>query len=1400
MSQLLSKLESQDNVEFGREMSRTKREENIPNLIEWLNSEATLRSRGKTSFPSADADRQRQPPRKVQAHTVNSETTDEVSSSNDSDRHRQPPRKVQAHSENETADDICPLGCESKHFLHACPQYLESTVNDRWETVKKHKRCRKCLKKHHTSNCNQGEKVSCNKCNKEHHSSLHNDRPPRLNSTLNPGATPFNGKRQVDNNSAQGNAKIQGICPVQKVKIKDKDGNYVEALAMIDSGSNVSLISNKLKNQLGINCQKTHLTMNLAGGKKKSEDSEIVNITVVSTLDENIKKCISVCTVNKPCSPAKTVSKNTVNNYVHLREISNKLHLAGGTVDLLIGTDFADAFIDIHIIQGNEGEPIAKRNCFGWYVLGQFTSQENQLPEIKSVDVGTVSVTDDINTLLTQDLLGVKPTSLCSCKDETLKENKFIKAISKSTEMIDGRIQVRMPWKDSGPPKESNYQMAHDRMISFERTLQRKNCSEVIQEEINKLLEQEFVIEIPPEKVNHETPEWYLPLHAVFTPERTTQVRLVFDASAKGPNNQSLNDHLEKGPNYINSLPDVLLAWRWDNIAYTGDIRKMFNQVKIHPDDQVFHRFLWRANPTEPPKVYQWTRLNFGDKPAPDIATGAINFLAKCADVQYPEASKELLTHMYVDDLGGSKGSEAEAKQITSDIDTILQKGKFEIKAWHSNSKSIDQTDEENTTFLGHKWNKSQDIFRFNKREIIADLRNLTKRNCLACLAQIWDPIGLVVPVTIELRIDLQELWCAGYTWDEILPEEIQTKWMKNIEGLNQLLSHEFKRKLKPDNVVGLPEIHGFSDAGEKAYGSVIFLRWELTDGSYSCIPVMVKAFVAPLKKKSIPRLELMGCLSLTRLYATCNEALTFAEISDCKKVLWIDSQTVLAWVKTSPRKFKPFVSARVAEIQETIDTQVFKYIQSQYNPADALTRGIPENQLENWMNGPSFLKQPEKDWPTFEEPSPKENDVDAEKEMKNCKQHSIECSVNSTEKIENPIMEHLMKSCSSFRKARRALAYVLRFIHNAKGKVKKSGPISVEELKDSEVNLFKWCQTDLELETLDKKLMAKRDDQGVIRAHGRLENIRALSEDLRRPIVLPRKHALVTFLLKQLHETRGHCGYKSLMHESRRRFWIIGLRNTAKLLTRSCITCRKLRQKPLTQQMGQLPTLRVAAGSPVFTHTAIDMFGPIQIRLNRRTLKEAQVAIFTCMTSRAVHLELCTDGSSDAFLMAFRRFASLRGHPHICWSDCGSNFKGAQGYMSEVTKNWNIQEIEEQLTENFSCQFEWRWNIPQASHMNGVVESLIKSVRQAINATCKNQAYTEEQWRTFLTEVSYIVNSRPLYPSANEIWESPPVQLMTFFLDNTTSCLSQSLKIKSIHATFYERHRKELEISGVVG
>ena len=313
----------------------------------------------------------------------------------------------------------------------------------------------------------------------------------------------------------------------------------------------------------------------------------------------------------------------------------------------------------------------------------------------------------------------------------------------------------------------------------------------------------------------------------------------------------------------------------------------------------------------------------------------------------------------------------------------------------------------------------------------------------------------------------------------------------------------------------------------------------------------MVKAFVAPLKKKSIPRLELMGCLTLSRLYSTCKEALEFAELSDAKTVFWMDSQTVLAWIKTPPKRFKPFVSVRVAEIQETLDTQAFKYIRSDVNPADVLTRGAPPEEVKTWMEGPPFLHRPEEEWPTFKENS-KSVDEESLKEIKSNKEKTTkwkeptQCTVSSEESTnirqptDNPILQHLIKTCSTFTKARKTLAYVLRFINNARKKENNASSTSPDDLRESELQMFKWCQETININTVDQKLMSKPDEQGLLRAYGRLENIRSLPNEMRNPIILPKGHQMVDLLLKHLHAKRAHCGFKSLIYESRKRFWIV--------------------------------------------------------------------------------------------------------------------------------------------------------------------------------------------------------------------------------------------------------------------
>ena len=176
--------------------------------------------------------------------------------------------------------DVCPLGCEAKH-LAACPKYQRSTIDQRREIVKQNNRCQKCLRKHHTNVCKKPDGLACNKCTRRHHRTHHNEQFLPANPSLSPQAQPYTNSMQGTSNipghwaetqastlNIQHVRNVPGQCPVQKMKIKDKEENLVETLTMLDSGSNTSFISKNVTKKLGLSGPKAHLTMNLAGGQK----------------------------------------------------------------------------------------------------------------------------------------------------------------------------------------------------------------------------------------------------------------------------------------------------------------------------------------------------------------------------------------------------------------------------------------------------------------------------------------------------------------------------------------------------------------------------------------------------------------------------------------------------------------------------------------------------------------------------------------------------------------------------------------------------------------------------------------------------------------------------------------------------------------------------------------------------------------------------------------------------------------------------------------------------------------------------------------------------------------------------------------------------------------------------
>ena len=174
--------------------------------------------------------------------------------------------------------------------------------------------------------------------------------------------------------------------------------------------------------------------------------------------------------------------------------------------------------------------------------------------------------------------------------------------------------------------------------------------------------------------------------------------------------------------------------------------------------------------------------------------------------------------------------------------------------------------------------------------------------------------------------------------------------------------------------------------------------------------------------------------------------------------------------------------------------------------------------------------------------------------------------------------------------------------------------------------------------------------------------------------------------------ETHGGCKFSSeiitcwaILEHLREKFWIPNGRSAVRKVVRSCMTCKKQRAATMEQMMSALPAFRTTAYELCFTYTGVDYFGPLNVKKGRSVVKRWG-AIFTCMNSRAIHLELATSLESDCFVNVFRRFVNRRGPPKVMYSDNGTNFVGAEREIRQAIENWNQCQIRDEPPQR-GCQ-----------------------------------------------------------------------------------------------------------------
>ena len=758
----------------------------------------------------------------------------------------------------------------------------------------------------------------------------------------------------------------------------------------------------------------------------------------------------------------------------------------------------------------------------------------------------------------------------------------------------------------------------------------------------------------------------YIPHHLVKKQSSTTPIRIVFDCSCRSSQLQpSLNDCLLTGPPLLNDMCSILIRLRLHKYGLSTDIEKAFLHVHLDETDRDFTRFLWLTDHKDPESIFQIYRFKvvlFGSVSSPFMLHAALHYhLTKNPS----PVADDMQTNLYVDNVISGCNSEEEAVSYYKISRTVMSQANFNLRTWASNSTQLqnlakrDGSAETSNTvkILGLQWNTSSDMLSLAPTNIRNVPPFITKRDILQDSSRIFDPLGLITPVTIQAKIFLQELWGKRLQWDEPLHDDLKNKWSvisQNIQDVTSLASIPRQYfQFTPSSPVAL---HVFADASTKAYGAVAYLHQ-----SKQVAFTMSKTRVAPLKALTLPRLELLAAVLAARLGDFIVRSLQHSKFK-INTYLWSDSQIVLYWINSN-KKMKQFISHRVKEITTLFPASSWSYCPTSENPADLLTRGIKSQEFISsslWKLGPPWLPLKEK-WPAWNP---------TEVQTATLAVEETDSTSSKTTAPENLGLCQLINvsNYSSLTKLLLITASTLRFIRNCrKPKIKFTGPITPAELTQANLMWIKDIQREVFTKEVDnvkshatspqtnrlplvRQLRLFLDKSGLLHCGGRIHNA-PTTELAKFPYLLPTKHPFTKLIFYATHEKQLHGGVNSTLTAIRQCYWIPSARQVIRKLLRHCVNCQKIQGKPYqTPDPPPLIKERTQNAHPI-EFTGVDFTGALYVR-GRGDENKVYVCLFTCAVSRAVHLEIVTDLSVETFLQAFRRFSSRKSLPKILVSD----------------------------------------------------------------------------------------------------------------------------------------------------
>ncbi|XP_059057830.1 uncharacterized protein LOC131851357 [Achroia grisella] len=726
---------------------------------------------------------------------------------------------------------------------------------------------------------------------------------------------------------------VSVVLSTALVKVYDKHNRAFVVRAILDSGSTASFVSERLCKRLNLEtnevdgsvCGINNVTSHV--GKMCQIQMTSLNNTYATKLYCFILPLISS---DVPCQKLDISDLNIP----HTLSLADPTFHEPSKVDILIGADIFWDLLGSQIIKLGLGMPVLCETRLGWIISGPVTYNhvKFQRTNIKCNFTHIVSPHKESLDKLRTDLMRfwqLEETALQSTNylpEEKLCEEHFVKNV---TRLSNGRFCVRIPLKHNPSVLGESFQRATHCLYAVERKLRIKpDFGKLYHEFMNEYKMLHHMTEV---KGVDNTKSYFIPHHGILREgSTTTKLRVVFNASSPTSSGVSLNCIQMVGPTVQDDLLSILLRFRLHKYVLSADVEKMYRQIMVHPSDRCFQQILWRSSPTEPIKTYQLNTVTYGTASAPFLATRCLKEIAsECKNKKI----SEIIEHdFYVDDLLTGADTLNEIKSIRTEVTEALASACMPLRKWKSNepglvsdelqtSLDLNIGSHESNKLLGVDWFAATDELGFVISSV--PLIGRTKRDLLSAIARIFDPLGILSPCIVTMKMLLQKLWLDNVTWDEPLTTELNTTWTAIAEALPLLNNFRIPRLVVCDSYKSL-ELHVFTDASERAYGACVYVRSINDNGECTVGLLTAKSRVAPIKPTTIPRLELCGALVGARLYEKVSKSL---RVHVNHVYCWTDSTIVLGWLQMLPSKLQPFVRNRVAEILDKAGNCIWRHV-----------------------------------------------------------------------------------------------------------------------------------------------------------------------------------------------------------------------------------------------------------------------------------------------------------------------------------------------------------------------------------------------------------------------------------------------------------------------------------------